>query len=833
MDIKQTFRRLWEAACMDMPTRPSVTVTEEHFQLTITGNEAKWSELTTAAGVPATAQRAIEGDVLTCRWPSHADAIFGKDGMIAQMLPNYEVRLPQLHMARLVQRSIEWNEPVVVEAGTGVGKSYAYAAIAMAMNKRILISTSNKALQMQLYRKDIPFLATLFPGKSVALAQGKGNYACRLKCDKGLPNQALAAWYDNTDSGNVEEIDFAVDWKQLATMTVDDDCGGRHCAFYADCFYYDAKAARQAADVVITNHALLCLHQLHPSAGILPNVDLIVVDEAHKLADYARNAIGVEFRLGAMVRTIDLAQGLVEEPDAYNETTLLAVQFERVVQDYLHNARDPKGNIPAQVGLNQAVLTGGAALAESLRELADEVWGEGNLPVDTEGRKRARRAQRIRSLGDKVAAIAAPNDLVRWIESASDAITLKAAPSDVSRFIAEMAGVVTPVTSAAETPTYTHCARCHRTLTADKVAVLDGQPFGPECIKYVDELGDAETVLLADWLAMDHAPAAVTSVTSGGRAIVFCSATLAAPELTTFLREAGLPDALRMVAASPFNYADNAMLYLPNGASPQPTDAAWRDWVVEEMDRLVVASGGGAFLLFTSNAMMNYAAQTLRALWINRFNVMVQGELPKLEIAKRFRDDGNAVLFATKSFFEGVSIDGAALRLVVVDKMPFEAPNPLSAAMEADALDFARNHGYSGKALEMYPFDSLRVPKMIIELKQAAGRLIRTATDTGVIAVLDSRIRATQYGRNKVIPAMPPAPLLSNAGVVADFLRKQRRPKVVVPSITTADRAALAAVEMKRNGKVAPAAITMTTHFAALPVAKAVKVEDDGDVLWA
>lgn len=817
---------------MDTPTRPSVTVTEGNFQLTITGNEAKWDELTQAAGVPATATRTIEGDVLTCRWPSHADAIFGANGMIAQRLANYEVRLPQLHMARLVQRSIEWGEPVVVEAGTGVGKSYAYAAIAMAMDKRILISTSNKALQMQLYRKDIPFLATLFPGKSVALAQGKSNYACRLKCDKGLPNQALATWYDNTDSGNVEEIDFPVDWKQLASMTVDDDCGGRHCAFYADCFYYDAKAKRQVADVVITNHALLCLHQLHPQAGILPNADLVVVDEAHKLADYARNAIGVEFRLGAMVRTIDLAQELVEEPDAYNETMLLAVQFERHVQNYLHDARDAKGNIPAQVGLNQTTLTGGLALAQALYSLADEVWNEGDLPVDTEERKRARRAQRIRTLGDKVAALAEPRELVRWIESASDAITLKAAPSDVSRFIGEMAGVVTPVTSV-EAPRYTHCTRCNRTLTADKVAVLDGKPFGPECIKHIDELGDAETVLLADWLAMDHSEAVVTPVTSGGRAIVFCSATLAAPDLTTFLREAGLPDALRMVAASPFDYANNAMLYLPNGAAPAPTDASWRDFVVEEMDRLVVASGGGAFLLFTSNAMMNYAAQTLRALWINRFNVMVQGELPKLEIAKRFRADGNAVLFATKSFFEGVSIDGAALRLVVVDKMPFEAPNPLAAAMEADALEYARNHGYNGKALEMYPFDNLRVPKMIIELKQAAGRLIRTATDTGVIAVLDSRIRATQYGRNKVIPAMPPAPLLSNADVVVDFLRKQRRPKVDVTQVTPADRAMAALLTTPTSaGKSKPAA-TLATHFAAMPAAKAVQVEDDGDVLWA
>jgi ATP-dependent DNA helicase DinG len=333
-------------------------------------------------------------------------------------------------------------------------------------------------------------------------------------------------------------------------------------------------------------------------------------------------------------------------------------------------------------------------------------------------------------------------------------------------------------------------------------------------------------MLLSDWLAIDHDADVVTPVTSGGRAIVFCSATLAAPDLSGFLRESGLPDALQMVAASPFNYQDNAMMYLPNGAAPHPTDALWRDWVVGEMDRLVVASGGGAFLLFTSISMMQYAAQKLRGLWLNRFNTMVQGEMQKLEIAKRFREDGSAVLFATKSFFEGVSIDGQALRLVIVDKMPFDAPNPLGQAMEADALEFARNHGYSGKALEMYPFDNLRVPKMIIELKQASGRLIRTATDKGVIAVLDSRIRAAQYGRNKVIPALPPAPVLSNADVVADFLRTLRPKPVTVVTATAADRGMERTLKAGRNG-------SGSWEKTAMPLAAKVKVEDDGDVLWA
>lgn len=821
-DIKQAFRRLWEAACIDKPSRPSVTVTEQGaFQLRITGNKANWDMLTEAAGVPKDAIRDEDGDTLTLRWPSYADIIFGANGLIAQRLDNYEVRLPQLHMARLVQRSIEMNEPAVIEAGTGVGKSYAYAAIAMAMGKRVVISTSNKALQMQLYRKDIPFLCSIFPGKSVALAVGKSNYACRLKCDQGIANQQLSEWYDDTPDGNVENINFAISWQELSKIVVDDDCAGKHCSLYADCFYYDAKAQRQAADVIITNHALLCLHQLYPGAGILPNADVIVVDEAHKLADYARNALGVEFRLVGVVKLIEAMQPYVEKMSAFNEALACAARFEREVGDYLHKARDAKGNVPPQAGLNEATFTTGNALAQALADLADDVWPENDLPVDDDERKRSRRANKLRNLALKVAQIATPNALVRWLES-SDGVTCKAAPSDVSRFIGELAGVITSVATP-ETIAYTHCARCHRTLTADKIAILDGKPYGPECIKHVDVLGDAETMLLADWLALDHDADVVTPVTSGGRAIVFCSATLAAPDLSAFMRESGLPDALQMIAASPFNYQDNAILYLPSGAAPAPTDALWRDWVIEEMDRLVVASGGGAFLLFTSISMMQYAAQSLRGVWLNRFNTMIQGEMPKLEIAKRFREDGNAVLFATKSFFEGVSIDGHALRLVIVDKMPFEAPNPLSQAMEADALEFARNHGYSGKALEMYPFNNLRVPKMIIELKQAAGRLIRTTTDKGVIAVLDSRIRSAQYGRNQVIPALPPAPVFSNADVVADFLRKLRTPPRPTPVIAATDQLAEKAIKGKRS----------SWEKTAMPIASTIQYEDDGDVLWA
>lgn len=201
---------IWESACQDAPIRPSGKVENGNFVLTITSNRANWADLVQRSGVPSHATHIEAGDTLTVKWPSLADEIFGAHGLIAQRLNNYEVRLPQLYMARMVQRAIEMDAPAMVEAGTGVGKSYAYAAVCMAMGKRCVISTSNKALQMQLWRKDLPFLQGIFPGKKVALAVGKGNFACRQKCEYDgavmIADAQLAAWYADTLTGNTEDI---------------------------------------------------------------------------------------------------------------------------------------------------------------------------------------------------------------------------------------------------------------------------------------------------------------------------------------------------------------------------------------------------------------------------------------------------------------------------------------------------------------------------------------------------------------------------------------------------------------------------------------------------
>lgn len=783
-DLTQTMLRLWESACCNQPLRPSCQVVDGTFTLRITGNRGQWVEMCRVAGVPSNACQDIDGDTLTVTWPSLADGIFGPGGKLAQIVPGYEVRLPQLHMARVVQRSIEMRQPAVVEAGTGVGKSFAYAAICMAMNKKVIISTSNKNLQMQLYRKDVPLLLKLFPGKSVALGVGKSNYACRNKAEDlvggslNIADPALASWYSSTRTGNTEELDVAVDWQQLAEITVDDECAGKHCGHYADCFYYAAKAERQAADVIITNHALLCLHQLYPQAQILPTAEVIVVDEAHKLPDYARGALGFETTPGRIQRAIRKTQKFVDPAeDVYMDAEQAAMSFGLRLLPLVQNNKE------FQIGLAKGqTLEHSATLQDALASLANEVWEEDETPNDGEEKARAKRASALRTLAGNLALLVRHEDgIVRWLEpDRSDrldpeAIKLCAAPHDVSAFLGGLAGFVHERMQGEQQRDYTTCSRCGRKLTASVVHLLDDMPYGPDCIRRVDPMGDAEQVSLAEWLGQDHTPAAPptdeTAQKEDATPVVFCSATLAAPDLSHFLHTCGIPDALQMQAASPFDYASQALLYVPNGSSPVPNAPEYANWILDQLEQLVHAAAGGTFFLFTSYKAMREAAGYLEPILVRKgLTMLVQGELPKLETARRFRDDGNAVLFATKSFFEGVSIDGDALRLVVVDKLPFEAPSPLSRAQDAQAMEYARTAlNLAGNRLERYPFEALAVPKMIIDLKQAVGRLIRTHSDRGVMAVLDPRLRSTQYGRNQVLPSLPPAPLASDMTEVRTF----------------------------------------------------------------
>lgn len=698
--MRQMLRRLWESACRDMPQRPSCTVGGGRFVLTIRGNRENWEHLLVLNGVPENAQRSEEGDVLTCSWPSHADAIFGPGGLLSQKFPGYEVRLPQVHMARIVQRAIEMHDTAVIEAGTGVGKSFAYAAVCMAMNKRVVISTSNKALQAQLYRKDIPFLQTLFPGKSVALALGKSNYACRDKAEDGFNGVRIAEpqlrdWYEETNTGNVEEIRFPVSRDDLAALTVDDDCTGKDCPLYYACFYYAARDARMLADVVICNHALLAQHQV--TGHLLPEWNVLVVDEAHNIVDEMRSAVGSELTINGLHRAAHLAALYVAAETVQFAEALVEAFRKELFADVLEPV---DGTTQADVPPGKEFATG-ERLYRSLLDLADIVWEPLDAPSGQGQSKQAKRAERIRSAATKLQMFIYRSDIVRWIECGRDRLALCAVPHYVGDVLSAMA-------QAAPT--------------------------------------------------------------------IYTSATLATPTLAPFMGRIGAGDALQMVAPSPFPYRQNALIFLPRGSEPKPRDLEYNRYLADTLEKLVTASKGGALLLFTSIRQMRdmHAVLSYKFTKGLKLNVFLQGAgVNRAELTRAFRSDGNGVLFATRSFFEGVDIGGDALRLVVLDKLPFEAPSPLGNAIQ--------------QAAGARAFDAVQMPDMLITLKQAVGRLIRTSTDRGVIAVLDSRIR-TQWSR-RVLESLPPAPntwdLLDVQSFYAPAGRQEQVPEFVQPALLT------------------------------------------------
>lgn len=723
MDNTATLRKSliewFTAAASDNASRPSVKLIDGYWQMMIKGDSSKWANTCAHAGVPADAEQIIEDGSLTVRWPSYADMIFGEGGLMAQNLPNYEPRRGQLHMARIIQRAIEMNETATVEAPTGTGKSLAYAAICMAMNKRVIISTSNKALQMQLVEKDIPFLQTLFPGKTLALAQGKSNYVCLERCQKGVSDKRFADWMQQTKTGSVEELTF--DLHDVNNYTVDDECTGKRCEFYAQCFYFQQKRLREKADVIVCNHALLSLNHKFPTGGILPSVDVVVVDEAHQLPNYVRNAIGLQFYANRVRKS--LRRAFEKDNVSTGTAENLLLDFEQEIVRFISKFGDKQITLP-----NEHQFDAGLALVEEMRDLASEIWDAGEDVIDKEDRKKERRSNAMRTLATELKQICRPTaeGHVRWIDV--DTPTINDAPFDVAWFIKSM-------------------IENYFTESSEDSYDMD-EDFDPEEEK------------------------------QNKAAYIFTSATLATPTLKGFMSECGITHGYELIAESPFDYENNALLYVPNGGTPPPSNPEYMTYLIEEIRGIVVASEGGVFLLFTSWKNMNEVLKALRGAFESRFPVYVQGELPKLEIARRFKEDGNAVLFATKSFWEGVDIPGDALRTVIIDKMPFQAPTPLLKARESNSEN---------------PFVQIHLPEMIIDLKQGVGRLVRRATDRGVIAILDSRIRSKPYGRNIVLKSLPPAKLIHSTATISEFFADYR--KLSFPDLTASAPTSIAEVE--------------------------------------
>ncbi|HEX9290154.1 MAG TPA: ATP-dependent DNA helicase [Anaeromyxobacteraceae bacterium] len=638
------------------------------------------------------------------------DAVLGPDGALARSLPGYEHRRDQLAMAREVGRALEERRYLVVEAGTGTGKTLAYLVPAALSGRKVIVSTATKTLQEQIWTKDLPLLAERAGlDISAAYLKGRANYYCLARGAKfaespTFPTRGEAAlfprveeWVRHTETGDRSEIDLPDQygaWRELSASG--ETCLGKDCDRYEECFVTLARARAAQADLVLVNHHLffadLAMRTSRAGVEVLPSYDAVVFDEAHALEDVATEYFGLtvsSYRIEELAR--DAQRAVADRPDLQKlvkeRTGELAKAGERFFAGVAAQLRGgsmgrrpsprpsaSQGEGDARVTLTQRMLAPCAhdqgrldAALEDVRELFIEAESAPLAAI-------ARRAAELRVELEAVTALKEPSR-VYFGEARGRGVFLRAAPVNVAEELVE---------------------RLYRRVDT----------------------------------------------------VVFTSATLAAAgRLDYFRREVGLApefDVAEAIFAGPFDYREQAALVVPGGL-PEPADPGFFRAAAEAVRELVAVTEGRAFVLSTSVRGMTALRDALDDL---PYLLLLQGERPKGKLLEAFREEPS-VLFATQSFWEGVDVPGDALSLVVIDKLPFSPPNDPVVAARVRALEAEGRDAFA----------ELSVPAAALALKQGFGRLIRARSDRGLVAVLDRRLLTKGYGR-AFLATLPPAPLL-------------------------------------------------------------------------
>ena len=667
-------------------------------------------------------------------------------GVLAVKIPGFAPRTPQQQLAMAIAETVEDRAVLLAEAGTGTGKTFAYLVPALLSGLKTIVSTGTRALQDQLYHRDLPRVRdALGVGIKTALLKGRANYLCkyRLEKSKGEPRftskeqitqfQRIVAWSGRTRMGDLAELDALPEDSPLLPLVTSttDNCLGSECPFWDECFVVQARQRAQAADVVVVNHHLLLADLALKQEGfgeILPGAQVFVVDEAHQLPELAAQFFG---------------EGLSARP------------LVEVARDAVAECKTTTGAL--------AVLQGPArSLEEATRELRAAME-----PLPPRGtRWRAMQESGVfDALGSLDDALCAFIDALAPLREAAPgfescharaldnrARLLRWAPPDFSRR-RELAG-----DEDGEGAQLRADLPMHEEMSApSEDASQDDEDAKPD-----PRAWDVRWYELSPrGFRLQRTPLDVSGPLRNHReqsraAWVFTSATLAVAGGFNHLSvRLGLDKPRTLLAPSPFDWPHQALCYLPQ-RMPEPNSRDYTAAVIDIVRPVLEASGGRAFVLFASHRALREAAELLRG---GPWPLFVQGEAPRSVLLQRFRDSGNGVLLGAASFREGVDVAGDALSVVVIDKLPFAAPD--DPVFEA-RLDAIRREGGN-------PFRDEQLPQAVIALKQGVGRLIRTETDRGVLVLCDPRLIGKSYGRTFLDSLPPFARTRSLADVQAFF----------------------------------------------------------------